>query len=217
MNHRLTLVYLLLTVLPHTVLAEETRGWFLRGYAGYSHLGNQNADSRGIGAGDSSGDVELDGGYTAGAGLGYRYSDRWSAEFAWEYRSHDSKLDLDNGERYDDGNYASNTFWLNGFRHFPWSGRWQPYVGAGIGYIEEIDIDLDRSGEGERSFSDDGYVTWQAFAGVDYQMSERWDLQAEVRYSYLDDVDLDEEGGSGRLDGLDYDPVTFQLGVVYRF
>jgi outer membrane autotransporter protein len=217
MNRKVTLFYLLLALAPDTVLAEETRGWLVRGYAGYSNLSDQDADSFGIGAGESSGDVELDGGYAAGLGLAYRYNDRWSAELAWEFRSHDSEVDLDNGERYDDGNYASSTFWLNGFYHLARRGRWQPYIGAGVGYIEEIDIDLDRSGESERSFSDDGDVAWQAFAGVDYELNERWDLQAEVRYSYLDDVNLDEEGGSGRLSGLDYDPVTFQLGVVYRF
>lgn len=217
MNRRVTLFYLLLALSPETVLAEDTRGWLVRGYAGYSDLSDQDADSRGIGAGDSSGDVKLDAGYTGGLGVGYRYGENWSVELGWEYRSHDSEVVLANGERYDDGNYASNTFWLNGFYHFSRSGRWQPYVGVGVGYIEEIDIDLDRSGEKERSFSDDGDVAWQAFAGVDYRIGEQWDLQAELRYSYLDDVSMDEESGTGRLGGLDYDPVTFQLGVVYRF
>ena len=78
-------------------------------------------------------------------------------------------------------------------------------------------LDLDRRGEKERSFSDDGDIAWQIFAGVDYELTDAWILQGEVRYSFLDDVTLDEESGSGRLSGLDYDPVTFQLGVVYRF
>jgi outer membrane autotransporter protein len=213
----LTRLMMLLILMPKTLLAEDTRGWLIRAYGGYSLLDDQNVDSRGIGDGAASGDVEVDGGYTAGLGVGYRYSDRLEVELAWEYRSHDSEVKLDNGERYDDGDYASNTFWLNGRYSFSSAGPWRPYLGAGVGYIEEIDIDLDRRGEKERSFSDDGDIAWQIFAGVDYELTDAWILQGEVRYSFLDDVTLDEESGSGRLSGLDYDPVTFQLGVVYRF
>ena len=121
------------------------------------------------------------------------------------------------GLGFTDGNYASNTIWLNGFYYFTGGQRLTPYLGAGIGLIEEIDIDLEAGDAPERSFSDNGDVTWQVFAGLDYRLGQRWDLNAELRYSILNDVDLKEETGDGRLSGLDYNPVTMQLGVRYRF
>lgn len=217
MNRIFKYTCLSLCLTPLQALAEDVEGWFSRGYFGYSYLSDQDGQSSELTAAPSPADVELDGGIAAGISLGYRWSERFAAELAWEYRSHDSELTLDSGDRWDDGNYASNTIWINGFYYLPRSDRWQPYLGAGIGYIEEIDIDLDRAGESERSFSDDGDIAWQVFAGVDYRLTENWQLHGELRYSFLEDVDLSEESGSGEITGLDYDPLTFQVGVSYWF
>lgn len=217
MNRFFKCTCLSLMLAPVQVLADDVEGWFSRGYAGYSYLSDQNAKTTGLAAEPSAGDVDLDSGLAAGISIGYRFSEHIAAELAWEYRSHDSEVSLDNGERWNDGNYASNTLWINGFYYFPRSGRWQPYLGAGIGYLEEIDIDLERRGEKERSFSDDGDITWQVFGGIEYQLDDSWSLHGELRYSYLDDVDLSEESGAGEIKGLDYDPATVQFGVSYRF
>jgi opacity protein-like surface antigen len=214
----LTTKLIILTVLlPGSALSDDTQGWLVRAYGGASFLDDQDVEGRGVSDPPGDGDVNLDTGFVAGLGLGYRYSERIAVELALEYRSHDSDVSFDSGERFDGGNYASNTIWLNGFYHLARRGRWQPYLGAGIGYIEEIDIDLDRRGEKERSFSDDGDVAWQVFAGINYRLGENWDLHTELRYSYLEDVSLDEESGTGRLSELDYDPLTLQIGVSYRF
>ena len=197
--------------------AQGVDSWYLRGTAGYSMLDDQTGATSADLAAAGDAEFAIDNGYTAGLGLGYQLNPSWSVELYWEYRSHAAETTLGNGERFDDGNYASNIFYLNGNYHWATDGPWQPYVGAGIGWVEEIDIDLERSGEPERSFSDSGYVGFQFYTGVNYALSPKWSLQGEIRYSVFDDIDLDEESGSGTIEGLDYDPFTAQLGVVYRF
>lgn len=203
-------------LLPATVLA-DSQGWFLRAYGGYSHLSDIDADSRGIIDGNSKADIDLDGGFAAGAGVGYRYGPNWAVELAWEYRSNDSETDLGGLQNYPDGNLASSTFYLNGYYHFSTAGAWEPYVGAGVGWLQEVDIDLEGNGP-ERSYSGDGDVGFQVFAGANYALSERWALQAEVRYASFTDLDLEGEGrAQGKFSSLDYQPLTAQLGIQYRF
>ena len=91
------------------------------------------------------------------------------------------------------------------------------YVGAGLGWLQEIDIDLEGNGP-EQSYSGDGDIGVQLFLGADYALSDAWALQGEVRYARFSDIDLDGEArAEGSLTGLDYEPLTLQLGIVYRF
>lgn len=152
-----------------------------------------------------------------GIGVGYRIDPRLSAEFGWEYRSNDSKTVLDATSEFGDGNYASNIFYLNGHYHFEQVGKWRPYVGAGLTWVEEIDIDLERGGD-ELSYSGDGDSGYQLFAGFDYDLADSWKLQAELRYGSIGDIDLEGEGNDvGEFDGIDYETTTLQIGLVYDF
>ena len=206
----------LATLLPLQSLA-DTDGWFLRAHGGYSQLSDIDADTSGIVSEPAGADISIDGGFTAGAGVGYRYNQRWAVELAWEYRSNESETDLVGFENYPDGNLASNTFFLNGYYHFARSGRWDPYLGAGLGWLQEIDIDLEGNGP-ERSYSGDGDTGFQVFAGANYEIAERWLLQGEVRYTAFTDLDLEAESGAqGDISSLDYEPLTLQFGVMYRF
>ena len=162
-------------------------------------------------------DINLDTGFTGGLGVGYRFNPRVALEFGWEYRSNDSSVTLNGSSEFDDGNYASNLFYLNGHYFFESSDKWQPYVGAGLTWIEEIDIDLERNGS-EQSYSGDGDTGCQIFAGVNYELGNAWDLQTELRYGSISDIDLKGESGDpGAISGIDYETTTLQLGLVYRF
>ncbi|MFK7992894.1 MAG: hypothetical protein AB8B87_02070 [Granulosicoccus sp.] len=54
-------------------------------------------------------------------------------------------------------------------------------------------------------------------AGVDYKLSDRFYLTSELRYGSHTGIDLKEEGGVGRISDINYQPVTFALGVGVRF
>ena len=200
-----------------TSVAKAESNWFVRPYVGTSQMSDLSADFAQIEGLTGKADIDLDGGFTSGIGLGYRYNQNFAAEFGWEYRSNDSSVNLASTSQFDEGNYASNIFYLNGHYQFAKTGKWQPYVGAGLSWIQEIDIDLERDGE-EFSYSGSGDVGYQVFAGVNYDLSEKWALQSEVRYGSISDIDLEPEGdNSGEFKGLDYDTTTFQIGVVYKF
>ena len=114
------------------------------------------------------------------------------------------------------GNYASNIFFINGHYHFNGHGDWQPYVGAGLGWIQEIDIDLEQNGV-ETSLSGDGDIGYQLFAGADYKLDEQWSMGFELRYGSTTGIDLKGEGNNGRYRDLDYQPTTLQIGLTYRY
>ena len=207
----------LAALLPLEVYAQSQEGWFLRAYGGYSQLSDIDADTTGVATAATPADISVDGGFTAGAGAGYRYGDNWAVELAWEYRSNDADTDLEGGAQYPDGNLAASLFYLNGYYQLAGSGKWDPYIGAGLAWLQEVDIDLEGDGP-ERSYSGDGDSGFQLFAGANYALTDRLALQGEIRYTYFDDLDLEgESGAAGEFSAVDYDPLTLQLGILYRF
>ncbi|MBX2881918.1 MAG: outer membrane beta-barrel protein [Granulosicoccus sp.] len=193
-------------------------GWSVVPYIGLSALSDQSPQVFGaddIVNGDL--DVAVDSGFTAGLGVRYDYEDsRWTSEFGWEYRSNDSSTTAANGVSLPDGNYASNTFYFNGRYALTEGRRFTPWLGGGLTWIQEIDLDSENS-DGERSFSDSGSIGFQLMAGVDYDLTERLYLTGELRYSSLRSIDLSEEGGSGQVTDIDYQPATLGIGIGYRF
>lgn len=191
--------------------------WFVRPYVGLSQMSDLSADFTDIDSLSGDADIDLDGGFAGGLGVGYRYTDRFAVEVGWEYRSNDSEVLLADTSEFDDGNYASNIFYLNGHYLFERSGQWQPYVGAGLTWVEEVDIDLERGGN-ELSYSGDGDTGYQVFAGVTYDWSDRWQLQTELRYGSISGIELSGEGNdAGEFDDLDYETTTLQIGLVYNY
>lgn len=197
-------------------LASDSDKWFLRPYVGLSLMSDLDATASNVDNTSGTARVSLDNGYTGGLGVGYRLNERFAVELAWEYRSNDSEINIADQTSLTNGNYASNIFFLNGHYHFGKHGNWQPYVGAGLSWIQEIDIDFERNGT-ESSLSADGDVGYQLFTGVNYALAPAWQLQTELRYGSISGIDLVEEGGSARLSGLDYEPVTVQAGLVFQF
>jgi len=175
-----------------TVTQAAGEGWSLVPYIGLSQLGDQSPQLAGAdGIANGTLDIAVDSGFTAGLGLRYGYENsRWTSEFGWEYRSNDSSITAADGTVLPSGNYAS--------------------------WLQEVDLDSESS-EGERSFSDSSSVGLQLLAGVDYDLSDQLYFTSEIRYANHTGIDLEEEGGSGRVTDIDYQPVTLGLGIGWRF
>ncbi len=153
----------------------------------------------------------------AGLSVRYNYADSpWISEFGGEYRSNDANTTVSDNKQLPSGNYASNTFYINGRYVLSKGSRLTAWIGGGATWIQEVDLDSEDA-DGERSFSDSGSIGIQALAGVDYELSERLYISSEVRYSSQIGLELSEEGGAGRVSGIDYQPVTLGLGIGYRF
>jgi opacity protein-like surface antigen len=205
---------------PLAAVSAEARdgNWYLKPSIGYTTLGSSNFDSTGFPADDGTGRGEFDSGYMAGIAFGYRYGNGWTTEVAWEFRNNDvDQVSFSDGSVFTDGDYASNTIYLNGYYTFNREADWRPYVGAGIGYLQEIDIDINAPGA-NTSFSGDGEVALQAMAGVEFDLGERWRLQGEARYVTASGIDLDVEGPGGqRITDIDYDGFILGVNLAYDF
>lgn len=205
----------LLTLSAGATADEDT--WFVRPYVGLSQMSDLSSDFTDIDGLSGDADIDLETGFTGGLGVGYRYTDNFAVEFGWEYRSNDSEVTLADTSEFDDGNYASNIFYLNGHYLFDKNGKWQPYAGAGLTWVQEVDIDLERGGE-EPSYSGDSGTGYQVFAGVNYDLNDNWTLQSELRYGSITGIDLDGEGNDvGEFNNIDYETTTIQIGLVYDF
>jgi len=96
--------------------------------------------------------------------------------------------------------------------HHPLDGVLKPYVGAGINYSFFWNEDPSAS---FNSLEMDGGFGFALQAGVDYQISDRWFLNADLKKIFLN-VDASLNNGATRAD-VDLDPWVFGLGVGYRF
>ena len=193
-----------------STLADESR-WRLSPYAGFSSLGDASGQT-------DSGQpvtVETNGGFVAGLRAEYAMTNNLRGVAGWEYRSNDSTTRIDPAAGLP-GNYASNTFHLGGKYLFPTRGRFTTYIGGGINWIQEVDLDLEAA-VSETSYSGDGSVGVELSAGVEAPLGDRWILDLAARYQRFGTQDLTLESLPGTVTGVDYDPLTLSIGLSYRF
>ena len=160
-------------------------------------------------------DVDFDLGLSGGGAVGIDINDNWRTELEYMYRSNDvdafggSEIDADGGD------FASVAIMANAEYRFGTSEQaLRPYVGAGVGLIQEIDFDVE-GGDDAGEFSDRGAFAFQFMAGADYSLNDSWSLGAELRYFDAGSVKLDGDGG--RELEADYRLTSLLVGVRYSF
>lgn len=199
------------------VLAKQTEGFYIKPMLGVSQISDQNFTVQGSQGLDGNANASASSGIAAGLGIGYQITPSFSTELYWEYRSNDTDTNIDNVETSFTGNYASSIVYLNGYYHVIQNQDWGMYVGAGFGYVQEIDLDLEESGL-ERSFSDSGDTLLNLMLGFDYGLTSNVSLNAELRLAKTQSVDLSaEENVSGSATDLAYSPSTLAVGIKWRF
>ena len=200
--------------LSATTMAEEA-GWYARAHGGLSSLSDAKGNF------DFEGEQQrvkgdADTGGFAGIAGGYRFGNGWRTELAWEYRNNELTGAIGSID-YPTADFASSTLYLNGLYAFNSDSDWTPYVGAGLAFAQEIDIDFERDGV-EQSYSSSGDTGVQVFAGIEYTLAPRWVLSGELRYSTITSLDLNPESGApGMITDIDYQHTSLQLGVSYQF
>ena len=197
-----------------TAVAEDS-GWYSGFHGGLSSL----SDPEGNFARQEVNQVasgNADSGAFAGISGGYRFGNGWRMEMAWEYRNNElvgkiGPLDFPKAD------FASGMVYLNGIYILSNSSGWRPYVGAGLSWAQEIDIDFERDGA-EQSYSTSGDTGFQIFTGIEYDLSPHWIFSGELRYGNVSGLDLDPESGAlGMIEDMDYEHISLQLGISYRF
>ena len=208
------------TLISNAAFADDTGKWSVKLYGGISTMGDQSIDQTGVPGvtAGATGTINSDNGFMAGGSVGYNYTNNLSVELAWDYRSNDSKTNFSNGTSFNDGDFASSIFFVSGkytFDSIPQSNL-RPYIGAGLGYVQEIDLDLVNGGV-EYSYSKNNEMAYQFMTGITYTLTKKIDLDAGLRYVRVDSINLKRENGSGELRNVDYDPLSLAIGLSYKF
>ncbi|MCU0867280.1 MAG: porin family protein [Planctomycetes bacterium] len=192
---------------------EDGKRAYVRATGGLSLLPSTDLESGDVGALQQA-DASFDPGFAYTFGAGYRVADDWSMEVELGYRTNPIDRVRNTGPTITEGDFASLGFFANARYHLPVTGSLQPYVGLGLGLLQEIDIDL--GGGTEVDYSDSALAI-QAILGVDYRFSSRWALQLEGRYLQSFGQDLAAESGSGITYDADYQPFSVLLGLSWSF
>ena len=103
---------------------------------------------------------------------------------------------------------------VNGIWSFAEGTRLQPYVGAGLGVVTEIDFDVP-SGAAAGEYSERGGLAFQAMVGASYALSERFSAYTELRYFDAGSVSLSGPGGANLH--ADYSSIDLLAGVTINF
>ena len=179
-------------------------GFYLKAFGGGSFLADTD-----VTLGAASGPTSFDTGTILGGAVGYDYpGSPWRAELEFAYRGADaSELP---GAIGSEGDFASTALMVNGIYEFASRGRWQPFVGVGVGVLTEIDFDVDVSNE----FNDRGSFAAQLIAGTEYALSERLALTGELRYFRAGSVGLSSGGSTLEAD---YSTTDLNLGLKLSF
>ena len=198
--------------------AHDDAGWYLRGNAGYGV--HTDVDLTGDIVSDVHGNgLQSQGNVAGSAGLGYDFGNNWRLELdgasLWTDLGSISQIPATSGK------LRTNTAMINAIYDFDNFGRWEPYVGAGVGLVQgkvnlvaqdflspltvanpaclgprSLLVNADPGGriQPESCAVDDTDTAlgFQLLAGLGYEISEN--LTWDTHYRYLDSNELDFEG-----------------------
>jgi opacity protein-like surface antigen len=201
---RTTVCGVIFASLASAAAAQDDGGFTFRAFGGLSDL--QQTDATLLG---STRPVSFSAGAIAGGGVGYSYANSpWRSEIEFVYRSSDASGSLS-------GDYASTSIMLNGRYDFATGGSVTPYIGAGVGFITEIDFDV-TSVPNAGQYSDRGGVAGQIMLGADWALNETWSLFTEVRYFTTSEAPTLKNSAGDTL-RASYRSTDLVVGVIYNF
>jgi outer membrane protein len=104
--------------------------------------------------------------------------------------------------------------------HFNPNGRLRPYAGVGVNYTIFYSEDASDSlinAVGPTAIDVDDSVGVAFQVGADFQLNERWFLNADVKYIQIDTTATLNSGGVINTVDVDLDPIVAGVGVGMRF
>jgi opacity protein-like surface antigen len=163
-----------------------------------------------------SGEASLDTGAVVGLGGGYRFNRNFAAELEYAYRSNDiDKIKGSGGTTIaDGGDLASVAIMANGYYFFDFAESWSPYIGFGMGFLQEIDSDVELVGANDQKDLEDSVFAWQAMVGAEVPIDDSWRFYGEGRFMTAPSPELSNSNGSY---SVDYNNLSLIFGIGYQF
>lgn len=104
--------------------------------------------------------------------------------------------------------------------HFNPSGKFRPYAGVGVNYTIFYSQDASDSlvaAVGPTTVDLDDTVGVAFQVGADFELSDGWFLNADIKYIQIDTTATLNSGGVINTVDVDLDPIVAGIGVGYRF
>lgn len=163
-----------------------------------------------------SGEAGFDTGGLVGLAAGYRFNRNFAADLDYAYRSNDiDEIKGSGGATIaDGGDLASVAIMANGYYFFDFADSWSPYIGLGMGFLQEIDSDVELTGLNSQKDLEDQLFAWQAMVGAEIPVDPNWRFYGEGRFMSAPSPDLSNNNGSY---SVDYTNLSLILGIGYQF
>ena len=210
--------FIALVILPAAAMADDDNRWYATANIGIGSLADAPL-TYSDGTQSDSVDASYEASFAGGGTLGYRFARGWALEGEIMYRRNElDPVAIPQLGSFSEGDFASLALGINALYHFRFgtSGKWSGYVGPGIVYLQEIDIDFGSNGQQEISFETDDTALQFKFGGR-YDFSERWFAEAGASYLTAGGVKMALPADSTRTIESDYDHWTLSAGVGFRF
>ena len=166
-------------------------------------------------------EVEVDDAWTLDIDITYMFDKHWGTELLLAVPAkHDIKAQ---GTLSGLGTIADTKLLPPGLilqYHFMPDSQFRPYAGLGVDYAIFFDSNSKSSLDGAIGSTDvdiDNAWGWIAQVGLDYDLTENWFLNADIKYIGLSTTaKLDSPDGRRKTD-VNIDPFVFGIGAGYRF
>ncbi|MEQ8860333.1 MAG: outer membrane beta-barrel protein [Pseudomonadales bacterium] len=192
---------------------QDARGLYLSAGLGAGYAPNAEFDDAGL-------NVDFDLARPIGSiALGLDRPGAWRFEVDASYRYNDAEVIFFDAARPDvapdaDSRITALGVALSALRDFDVGGRFQPFLGAGVG-MARIDYELRQYITGVELLDDrDTALTYQLIAGVGLRLSPRVDLALEYRYWAAPDIELN--GADGSAFDTDHRVQSLTANLHYR-
>jgi OOP family OmpA-OmpF porin len=197
-------------------------GWYISLAGGANWIEDGNIDEFSAGALSTTNAFSWDTGFIVSGAVGYDFG-RWRVEFETAYRKNDVDGFCASFSQPTCGASAPNAdVWelsqmVNALYDIEISGRFSASVGAGIGgnlvvFTPDTAGNFDGSAAGLET--DDYVLAGQLIAQVAYDLTERWKLFLDYRYTIMEDPEL---GDPTDLETWEMEKTEHSVLVGFRF
>jgi outer membrane protein len=178
-----------------------------------------------LGGNDSSMSLTVDENTQIGLNLVYFYDKNWAVEIlAATPFTHDVTIQDPNGVLGVDGAKLAEVSQLpptiSALYYFDTNSKLKPYVGAGINYTIFFDEEFESAPEslGLTDLELDGSFGLSIQVGADYQIDDKWHVNASARYISIEsEATFNVAGDNIGKANVDIDPMVYSIMLGYKF
>lgn len=178
-----------------------------------------------LGGEDSTMSLTVDDNAQIGLNFVYFYDNNWAVELlAATPFTHDVTIQDPNSVLGVDGAKLAEVSQLpptlSALYYFDTSSKFKPYVGAGINYTIFFDEEFEAAPEslGLSDLTLDGSFGLSVQIGADYQINDKWHVNASARYISIEsEATFDVAGDNIGKATIDVDPMVYSIMLGYKF